>query len=87
MTAKVGVRELKANTSEIVRQVREEHATFDVTYRGEVVARIVPLQPPIDPDSARKSWQEWETFLEEVSKEIKDGATLEETMAEIRRDL
>ncbi len=38
----VGVRELKEQTSEIVRRVREDGETIDITYRGEVVATIGP---------------------------------------------
>lgn len=40
--ATVGIRELKAHTSDILRKVRDEGQTIDVTLRGEVIARIVP---------------------------------------------
>jgi len=40
--ASVGVRELKEHTSEIVRRVRDNGETIDITYRGEVVATLVP---------------------------------------------
>ena len=40
--ASVGVRELKEHTSEIVRRVRDDGETIDITYRGEVVATIAP---------------------------------------------
>jgi prevent-host-death family protein len=45
MTA-VGIRELNARTSEIIRRVRERGEVVDITYRGEVVARLVPVRPP-----------------------------------------
>lgn len=38
----VGVRELNERTSEVVRRVREGGETIDVTYRGRVVARLIP---------------------------------------------
>jgi prevent-host-death family protein len=41
----VGIRELKARTSEILRQVRDEGQPVDITLRGEVIARIVPVAP------------------------------------------
>jgi prevent-host-death family protein len=44
----IGVRELKERTSEIVRQVREQRTTFDVTYRGRVVARLTPVEQTAD---------------------------------------
>lgn len=42
--ASVGVRELKEHTSEIVRRVRDDGETIDITYRGEVVAILAPKQ-------------------------------------------
>ncbi len=39
----VGIRELKSQTSEIVRQVREERAEYIVTLRGEPVAVLLPV--------------------------------------------
>ncbi len=40
---RVGVRELKERTSEVVRHVRENHETVDITFRGEIVAQLVPV--------------------------------------------
>lgn len=39
----VGIRELKEQASEIVRQVREEQVEYIVTLRGEPVAVLVPV--------------------------------------------
>ncbi|MGQ9490678.1 MAG: type II toxin-antitoxin system Phd/YefM family antitoxin [Anaerolineae bacterium] len=39
----VGIRELKNDTSEIIRAVREERAEYVVTLRGRPVALIVPV--------------------------------------------
>lgn len=41
----VGIRELKANASDLVRRVREQGEIIDITYHGEVVARLVPARP------------------------------------------
>ncbi len=41
---RANVRELKAHASEILRRVREEGATYEITSRGKVVATISP--PP-----------------------------------------
>jgi prevent-host-death family protein len=40
---RVGVRELKNHTTEILRQVREEQAQFVVTYYGRPVAVLLPV--------------------------------------------
>ena len=41
MTQKIGLRELRQNASEIVREV-ETGETFDVTVSGRLAARLVP---------------------------------------------
>jgi prevent-host-death family protein len=40
---KVGVRELKNKTSEILRAVREEGAEYIITYQGRPMAVLLPL--------------------------------------------
>jgi prevent-host-death family protein len=40
---RVGVRELKNRTSEILRTVREEGAEYIITYQGRPAAVILPL--------------------------------------------
>lgn len=40
----VGIKQLKFDTSGVLRKVRENKQTIEVTYRGKVVARIVPVQ-------------------------------------------
>lgn len=41
--AKVGIRELRQNLSVYVRRVREDGQAYEVTERGEPVARLMPL--------------------------------------------
>jgi antitoxin (DNA-binding transcriptional repressor) of toxin-antitoxin stability system len=41
--ATVGIRELKEHTKDILRQVQEQGQAVDIIYRGEVIARIVPV--------------------------------------------
>lgn len=38
----VGIRELKARASDLVRQVCEEHATYTITRRGRAVGVLAP---------------------------------------------
>ncbi len=42
----IGIRELKQQTSKILRRVREDGETIEITYHGETVARLVPVNPP-----------------------------------------
>ena len=41
----IGVRELREHTSEVLRQVREEHAEYVITHQGRPVALIMPVNP------------------------------------------
>jgi len=41
--ARVGIRELRQNLSVYVRRVREEGRAYEVTERGEPVAKLTPL--------------------------------------------
>ena len=53
----IGVQELHEDTGAILRRVREQGKTLDVTDQGEVVARLVPVAPPpveLDADLYRR---------------------------------
>jgi prevent-host-death family protein len=43
-TERVGIRELRQNLSVYVKRVRDEGRAYEVTERGEPVARLTPLQ-------------------------------------------
>jgi prevent-host-death family protein len=42
--ATVGIKELKVHTTKILQKVRDDGQPIDITLRGEVIARIVPVQ-------------------------------------------
>lgn len=71
----VGVRELKTQASEIVRQVRENRARYIITYRGEPVRLLMPLDEAgsssLTSDKGRAETP-WET-LTRLGKEIGQG--------------
>ena len=85
---KVSVRELNRNTSEILRRVREEGEVFDITYYGEVVARLIPVK------QARTSAAEIAAHLvdmdqlsAEVSAKWPAGVSALDAVREVRREL
>ncbi len=39
----IGVRELRQRTSELLRKLREEKAEYIITYQGQPVALLLPL--------------------------------------------
>ena len=65
----VGVRELKEHASEIVRRVREDGETIDVTYRGEIVATIVPRQKRSQTDM-EAFWERQRQLVREAGKQL-----------------
>ena len=84
----VGVRDLKERASEILRRVREENASFAVTFRGEVVARIIPEhrgQPM--PEDLTAFWDELDRLIANVASQAPSGVSTADVMRDIRRDL
>lgn len=87
----VGVRELKTQASEIVRQVRENRARYIITYRGEPVGLLMPLDeasPSSLPSGEGPAETPWET-LTRLGKEIGEGwrssLSSTELLSEMRR--
>ena len=84
----VGVRELKEKTTQVLRRVREKHEQIQVTYRGEVVALLVPV-----PSARRKSgvaaddavWAELDQLAAEISANWPKGVSAVEAVREGRR--
>lgn len=84
----VGIRELKANTSEIVRRVRERGEIIDITYHGEVVARLVPVQPPsTPPDVMAALLADLDQLAAEIAAAWPEGVSAVDAVREARRDL
>ena len=65
MPQKIGIRELKNQTSSIVRRVREEAAEYVITHHGQPVAILRPIRPD-DTEEMRKqeSLDSWQTLLD-----------------------
>lgn len=64
----VGIRELKEHTTEILTRVRDEGQPIDITYRGEVIARIVPVgRTEAQRAQARQTLQSMEALIAEIA--------------------
>lgn len=83
--AEIGVRELKENTSEIMRRVREKKESFDITYRGRVVAWLVPVEGSEPDEDWRKVWAEMDRTAEDIAKHWREGMSAAEAVSEQRR--
>ncbi|GAG30414.1 unnamed protein product [marine sediment metagenome] len=78
---RIGVRELKNRTSEVLRAVREEKAEYIVTYRGRAVARLVAIEEQRDEDI----WAELERLRGEISAKWSSERPAAEVVSEGRR--
>lgn len=84
----VGVRELKAHASQIVRDVRERRESVEVTHRGRVVARLVPAElAPSTADELADFWAGWDELAAEIAARWPKGVSATEAVSEQRREL
>jgi prevent-host-death family protein len=85
----VGVRELKTHAARIVREVREEHASYIVTHRGTAVGVILPLAPGATPPPANAPGESpWTTFLaagRQLTRGFRPGVSGVRALSESRR--
>jgi antitoxin (DNA-binding transcriptional repressor) of toxin-antitoxin stability system len=69
MVRAVGIRELRTRASELLRRVRENQEAVDVTYRRQVIARVVPLVPPAETaESLSTVWTDMDRLAEEIGR-------------------
>ena len=87
MARSVGMRELRARASSILRRVREKHEAVDITYRGRVIARIVPSPPAGAQDEALSAvWTDMDKLAGEIGRYWKPrGKSAAQAVSEARR--
>ncbi len=81
----IGIRELKARASELVRAVKERRARYLITQRGKPVAVLLPVDavpPQPDPDEV---WARLEQIREELGKGWQSEKSAVEILSEMRR--
>jgi prevent-host-death family protein len=82
----IGVRELKAHASEVIREVKENRAHYIVTHRGRSVAAIIPLEElgaEIQQDDA--AWDELVALGRRIGQGWQSHQTSTEALSETRR--
>jgi prevent-host-death family protein len=84
----VGVRELRQHATEIVRQVRVKGATVQITYRGKVIARLIPVRevPPL-PNADAGVWTDLDRLAAEIGARWPAQVSAVEAVREGRREL
>lgn len=84
----LGVDELSERLKEILRKVEEEGETFEVSDHGKVIAQLVPVRKPQQPDQRdqKTSWQEIDRLAAEIGKYLPEKVDVVEIMRDVRRD-
>lgn len=84
MSTTVGIRELKQQTSDLVRQVRESGATIQITYHGKVVALLVPVEPAVNAAEEAQAWAALDELAAQIGRAWPDGLSASQAVAEDR---
>jgi prevent-host-death family protein len=83
--ASVGVRELKQRTSEVLRRVRDGAEEVEITFRGRVVARLVPVRRSVRRRTGRAVWSDVDALAREIARRWPKGVSAARAVAEGRR--
>ncbi|MDX1415474.1 MAG: type II toxin-antitoxin system prevent-host-death family antitoxin [Candidatus Promineifilaceae bacterium] len=84
----VGVRELKQQASKLLRLVRDQGETIEITYHGKTIARLVPALSQAEMDQDLAAW--WSSIDEltaEISAHWPENVSAVEAVREGRREL
>ena len=89
----IGVRELREQTSEVIRRVRQDRAEYVVTYQGRPVAVILPLDAgraeremvQASKKAVLGSWERYERLAEELRRAWPTDLSTQDVIDSIRR--
>lgn len=83
----IGIRELKARTSEVLRRVRERREEVAVTHHGRVIARVVPVAPERRRRRPAAAWSTLDRVAREIGARWPKGWSAARAVREGRRNL
>ena len=81
----IGIRELKARASDVVRAVKEQRARYVVTQRGKPVAAIIPMDAVLPEKNNDESWDKLMEIRMKLGKGRKNKKNSVEILSEMRR--
>ena len=82
----VGIRELKAHMSEMIRRVSEAGETIEITQHGRVVACLVPVHSPaVDAERLTAELDELDRIAAEIGVDWPEGVSAVDAIHEDRR--
>jgi prevent-host-death family protein len=80
----VGVRELKQQTSALIRLVRETGSEIQITYHGQIVALLVPINKTKS-KNASHTWTQLDILAAEIGASWKEGMSAAKATSHGRR--
>jgi prevent-host-death family protein len=84
----IGIRELKAQASQVIRRVRERGEEIEVTLHGKVVARLVPASRTAARRRTSASvWSSLDRVAREIGAAWPKGRSATAVVREGRREL
>ncbi len=90
MSQEIGIRELKNQTSSIVRRVREEAAEYVITHHGQPVAVLRPIQAEdkeaLQKQKAREAWHNLLEIGKALAESNPSAPSLVATLEEMREE-
>ena len=83
----IGIRDLKAHASDLVRQVSENHATYTITRRGHAVGVLAPADhlPTARADAGDAAWDRLEELMDRIGKSRRPRKSAVSELAKMRR--
>lgn len=82
----IGVRELKARASEVLREVKERRARYIVSSRGRPIAAIVPIDASVGaPEAQTDAWDQLDRLGEKIAERWESPLTSVELLERTRR--
>ena len=79
----IGIRELKARASDVVRAVKEQRARYVITQRGVPVAVIIPIDAILAQKNSDESWDK----LMEIRRKLGAGKQNKKSSVEILSEM
>jgi len=80
----VGIRELKQQASQLVRQVREQGSPVQITYHGKVVAMLIPVEQTKNAEAEAQAWMELDELAAQIGQRWPEGVSAQGAVAEGR---
>lgn len=81
--------ELLERINEVLRLIKEEGETIELTDRGETIARLVPTQKSSKPNKQVQDayWEEMEQLAAKIGASWQNNMDAVEAVRDVRRDL